>query len=122
MNKQQNLVPLNLKSSTPNFAERTVVYLQSKVRIGDTSFIIEISFLGDKCYVTCIEENSKQYQTLQLSRDQAQKIIMKKLVEKRTSTKSARKSRKGKVNDLRECFGSLVDHIDLKFGKLAFSS
>ena len=122
MNQQQNLVPLNLKSSIPNFTERVVAYLQSKVCIDGTYFTIEISFLGDKCYVTCIEENSKQYQTLQLSRDQAQKVIMKKLVEKRTSTKPARKSRKAKLNNLRECFGSLVDYIDLRFGKLTFSS
>ena len=136
MQAYYELVPIKLKSQVPGFHNRTVAYQKPQANIGGYDVFVEISFVKNKCYITCVELSSSQYQSIALWRKQAQTIILQKKLDQDMEAAgmvvgdkqqnavqfaAVKKGKKARMERLRACFGSLLGYVDMKFGKLTIN-
>ena len=131
MNTYFRLVPLRLNSrQIPEFHHRTVALQVEEMNIAGYNCLVEVSFFNKKCYITCVELSSSQYQIISMWRKQAQRIILQKRLEQKIESGNVFKdglrvqfaevkiSKKTKMDNIKKCFESLLDQVDMKYGKI----
>ena len=66
VNKHFKFQPLRIKADITDFMERTVAYSRQKANIGGLTLQVEISFMKNKCFITCVDLKANQFQILEI--------------------------------------------------------